>query len=538
MDISIIIPVYNVEEEYFRACLDSVLNQNMDNIEAIIVDDGSPDSSGDIAEEYAAKHSCFKVLHLENGGPGRARNIALRHATGKYIAFLDSDDLLRPGILEKMFCRAEHDKSDVTICNVARFNSKESWNSYNHRIVFRDIDSVTDVRKTPALLYDTVSSNKLIRRDLWEKYSLKYPEGILYEDIPVMTEVYLRAKKVSVIRTTGYLWRVRDDETNSTTQRRLELRNLNDRLTALRLLDRKFDEIVPEPELHFQKQLKTLKLDLKLFINLCTEQDHEDAEEFARGIREYIRESISDEALEELNPVDQAMYRALMDEDIERLARLKDFRKDNYDKRPYYEKDSHLYIRAEKDLFDTDMLDVTGSAKFRLPVVMIRGFKVSPDSVKFGGHLYFSKVSLPTTDDQEIRAFLYDEYTGEEIELRTDQYNNSKLTDEEGTMVDPETGETVNYNYNGATFNVYIEPEAIKKPVRDGVVVIKYKNRFCQGTTLFRQIDDKKKRKIKKGVSVKSHGIEAEIKMGYRRVLTVNVTKQKLTERISEFLHR
>ena len=100
--ISVIIPVYNVEK-YIRYCLDSVINQTYKNLEIIIVDDGTKDSSGEIAEEYAVKDSRIKVIHKENGGLSDARNVGLDAATGKYIAFLDSDDVITLDFYEYLY---------------------------------------------------------------------------------------------------------------------------------------------------------------------------------------------------------------------------------------------------------------------------------------------------------------------------------------------------------------------------------------------------------------------------------------------------
>ena len=91
--ISIIIPIYGVEK-YLRQCLDSVLNQTFTDWQAICVDDGSPDNSGKIAEEYAKRDNRFVVIHKQNGGPSDARDVGMKHATGEYVMFLDGDDFL------------------------------------------------------------------------------------------------------------------------------------------------------------------------------------------------------------------------------------------------------------------------------------------------------------------------------------------------------------------------------------------------------------------------------------------------------------
>ena len=118
--ISIIIPMYNVEK-YLRRCLDSVLHQTFTDWQAICVDDGSPDKSGEIAEEYASCDKRFVVVHKENGGLSDARNAGLPKATGEYIMYLDSDDFIHPQTMEIAYNLAQKNKSDIVSFTYDRF---------------------------------------------------------------------------------------------------------------------------------------------------------------------------------------------------------------------------------------------------------------------------------------------------------------------------------------------------------------------------------------------------------------------------------
>ena len=118
--ISIIIPMYGVEK-YLRRCLDSVLNQTFTDWQAICVDDGSPDKSGEIAEEYAERDERFIVLHKENGGLSDARNYGMPHATGEYIMYLDSDDFIHPQTMEIAWNLAQRNNSDIVSFTYDRF---------------------------------------------------------------------------------------------------------------------------------------------------------------------------------------------------------------------------------------------------------------------------------------------------------------------------------------------------------------------------------------------------------------------------------
>ena len=113
--ISVIVPVYNVEK-YIRACLDSIINQTYQDLEILLIDDGSTDSSGAICDEYAGKDERIKVVHKENGGLSSARNMGLDIAQGEYVGFVDSDDIIAPEMYEKLLQTMQMRQTDVCMC--------------------------------------------------------------------------------------------------------------------------------------------------------------------------------------------------------------------------------------------------------------------------------------------------------------------------------------------------------------------------------------------------------------------------------------
>ena len=118
--ISIIIPVYKVEQ-YLPECLDSVINQTYKNLEIICVDDGSPDNSGKILDEYASKDNRIKVIHKENGGVSSARNAGLDIATGDWISFVDADDYIASDFYDKLIGSSKDGEADVVQCGYTTF---------------------------------------------------------------------------------------------------------------------------------------------------------------------------------------------------------------------------------------------------------------------------------------------------------------------------------------------------------------------------------------------------------------------------------
>ena len=124
--ISIIVPVYKVEQ-YLRRCLDSIVNQTFTDWECILVDDGSPDNSGKICDEYAEKDGRFKVFHQTNKGISATREYALHKAEGEYIQFVDSDDWIEPNMLRKMLKTSVENNADIVGCNfIEEYSTKQN----------------------------------------------------------------------------------------------------------------------------------------------------------------------------------------------------------------------------------------------------------------------------------------------------------------------------------------------------------------------------------------------------------------------------
>ncbi len=149
--ISVIVPIYNVEN-YLEKCIDSILNQTYQNLEVILVDDGSPDNCAKICDEYANKDSRVVVLHKENGGVSSARNLGLEKAKGEFITFVDSDDYLEPTMYEKLIQKQQLENLDIVF---ARY--KEIYESGEVKITETALE---DFCKTSNLVYTFNCSSK------------------------------------------------------------------------------------------------------------------------------------------------------------------------------------------------------------------------------------------------------------------------------------------------------------------------------------------------------------------------------------------
>ncbi|MBQ6799361.1 MAG: glycosyltransferase [Oscillospiraceae bacterium] len=176
--ISVIVPVYRVEL-YLRPCIESILAQTLQEIEIILVDDGSPDRCGELCEEYAAKDPRIRVIHKENGGLSSARNAGLEIAQGEYIGFVDSDDRVDPDMFEFLYRNLEESGADISVCGY-RIHQNGSVISCGEpfRSVQTSREAMRTVMEQPEI--GIVVWNKLYRRSIFR--GIRFPEGRIAED--------------------------------------------------------------------------------------------------------------------------------------------------------------------------------------------------------------------------------------------------------------------------------------------------------------------------------------------------------------------
>ncbi|MEV1020907.1 CDP-glycerol glycerophosphotransferase family protein [Streptomyces sp. NPDC050264] len=224
--LTVVVPIHNVEE-YLGACLESLSAQTMPDLEVVMVDDGSTDDSGGIAREFAAGDPRFHLVEQANAGLGAARNAGTRHATGGYLAFVDSDDVIPEAAYELMLNALEESGSDFVTGNVHRLRADGSTEqSPMFRRAMASTRTATHVTADWDLLADRIACNKVFRRSFWDKHSFAFPEGVLFEDIPVVLPAHFLARSVDVLDDTVYLWRDRD---GSISNRRALPRAVHDR---------------------------------------------------------------------------------------------------------------------------------------------------------------------------------------------------------------------------------------------------------------------------------------------------------------------
>ena len=223
--ISIVIPIYNVEP-YLKRCLDSLIAQSHENWEAILVDDGSPDACGDIADDYASRDRRFKVIHKANEGVSKARNVGMAQAGGKYLLFLDPDDFFHPQLMELCLRAAKAGNADMVTFTYHHFY--RTINKILHflhlpdcRPRFKKYGSINYITTDNIFDYATEYSHP---KDIDRRWAVKhcqpcfrmyrtslvreipFIEGIRFEDFPWWSEVLLHVGRCAILNLPLYYY--------------------------------------------------------------------------------------------------------------------------------------------------------------------------------------------------------------------------------------------------------------------------------------------------------------------------------------------
>lgn len=192
--ISVIVSVYNVQN-YIEKSVQSIQNQTYQNLEIILVDDGSTDNSGNICDEFAKKDARIKVLHKSNGGLSSARNEGIRVATGEYITFVDGDDWIDETMYEDMLHAMQATDADLAVCNYKEISKNGVRDTSTDKItIFEGRETLkVFIDEDPTYQIQNAAWNKLYRRDLMG--DLRFPEGKLFEDIVYTTKLLAKSKR-------------------------------------------------------------------------------------------------------------------------------------------------------------------------------------------------------------------------------------------------------------------------------------------------------------------------------------------------------
>lgn len=257
--ISVIVPVYNVEK-YLKKCIDSLLQQTYQNLQIILVDDGSTDSSGIIADAYEQEHERIEVHHKKNGGLSDARNCGLKYAKGKYVCFLDSDDWVTTDMIETLYRNIKENDADVSEAQYIRVEDENQKPIQNEEkvYVFDNIQASINLRNYQ--LNQIVAWNKMYKKECFE--NIKFPFGKIHEDEFTTYKVLYACKKIVVSTKVLFFYR---NTPNSIMNKKFSRKRLH--------VIEAYDEAIAFYEERKEKELKKLTIICYLYILLKIKEE-------------------------------------------------------------------------------------------------------------------------------------------------------------------------------------------------------------------------------------------------------------------------
>lgn len=202
--VSIVVPVYNVEE-YLIPCIDSILKQTYENLEIILVDDGSTDRSGEICEKYKEKDTRIKVFHKQNGGLSDARNFGMKQANAKFITFIDSDDTISPNFISVLLTKLKENNADIVQCR--RTLRKENLDAgTENEYLCSGQEGLRQFLLRRQI--DVFAWGKLYKRELFQ--DIEFPYGRINEDVCTTYKLLYRSEKIVCLDLVLYWHRMRE----------------------------------------------------------------------------------------------------------------------------------------------------------------------------------------------------------------------------------------------------------------------------------------------------------------------------------------
>ena len=238
--ISVIVPTYNAED-YIQRCLDSLQQQTLQNIEIVIVDDGSTDNTASIIDRYASQDFRFKAFHIQNHGVAYARQFGLEKVTGEYVIHADADDWLDHNLLETLYQKANTTNADFVLCD---FCTHLSNSCEKHTLTPESLSQDIFFQNLLLIRYSSALWNKLIRRKLFDDYNITFDTSMTTsEDFFVLCQVFEHPIKIEYVSNVFYHY----DKTinpNSITQKKIPWSHIQSQIKCIKYLESHFDTVL------------------------------------------------------------------------------------------------------------------------------------------------------------------------------------------------------------------------------------------------------------------------------------------------------
>jgi CDP-glycerol glycerophosphotransferase len=275
--VSVVVICFN-DARHLPTAVRSATAQKLRDLEVVVVDDGSDDDTATVAAGLAAADPRVRYHRLEtnSGGCSRPRNVGMSLATGDYVTFLDSDDVLPRLACSRLLRAARRSDADVACGRWVRRHHRPTRYIEAHRDLYARAAVVDGIAARPQQLFDTPAPGKLYRRAFLADNGLTFPEGLLYEDLLFTTEAYVSARRIAIVPDLVYVWNVRRDADVPSITNRAELRNWRDRFEVHRRIDEHLARAEVPDDVVRAKHAKFLSADFTLFLRELRSRGAED----------------------------------------------------------------------------------------------------------------------------------------------------------------------------------------------------------------------------------------------------------------------
>ena len=277
--VSIIVPIYNVEK-YLDRCINSIVKQTYQEIEIILVDDGSKDLSGKIADQWAQKNSKIRVIHKNNGGLSAARNTGIEEARGDYLLFVDSDDWIHEDMISAMVKKIA--EVDIVCCGMIHaFDNEMIPTKWFSREQILSSKQALDFLVDNTILTSHIPRN-LYRKELFSR--IRFPEGKIFEDLRTSHKLFMQAKKVFIIPEYYYYYYIREESITNV----VKLKNRLEWFDALKERGEDLKDFRDEYQNKIIMQ-EAVAISLAIVQNTFSEEEKKQFEEELEGIKVFLR---------------------------------------------------------------------------------------------------------------------------------------------------------------------------------------------------------------------------------------------------------
>ncbi|MDP1369841.1 CDP-glycerol glycerophosphotransferase family protein [Acinetobacter lwoffii] len=462
IDISVILPVYNVQE-YLVECLESILSEKTVNLEVIAVNDGATDSSLKILQDFYKKDYRVKIVNKNNEGLGAARNTGVKYAKGKYIWFVDSDDIVEQDAIKKSVLQLNKTGSDFIVTSYTYLvENKKKRPAHWIRNLHNKKDDNTNLLIRPDVMVNVPAWTKIYRKSFWQRNKLYYPERVLYEDQVPSIKSYTISSNFDIVDFPTIQWRQRTGLVKSITQNHLDYKNLSARfeqgLECINYLLRSNLEVIARKRALDYLANKTFTLQNIAFCD----QKYWDV--LVLGIQKLYELVDKLEYIKVVDAQDKILYRYILNNNISaardfisrggmKVIESESFKYEN----DFYVKLPHFDKIGSKLLITDFML----SKKQTELITHLERLKLDKNSIEIDGNAYFALIDYKDTDDFSFSLIIKHRKSGNFFEKKCTSISNDVIEKRTQHHFNTYRNSGFNIKIDFSEFEMWVEKEGL-----------------------------------------------------------------------------